>query len=79
MAHDRGDDDEVPVNHEFLSIMLGVRRAGVTVGLNALEARGLVRGHRGGIVILDRKTLIEMTNGFYGGPEAEARRLFGSA
>jgi CRP-like cAMP-binding protein len=79
MAHDRADDDEVPVTHEFLSIMLGVRRAGVTVALNLLEDRGLVRGQRGTVVILDRKTLIEMTNGFYGGPEAEARRLFGSS
>jgi CRP-like cAMP-binding protein len=78
MGHDRGDDDEVPVTHEFLSVMLGVRRAGVTVALNELEARGLVRGHRGGVVILDRTTLIELTNGFYGGPEAEARRLFPS-
>jgi hypothetical protein len=77
MAHDRADDDEVPVTHEFLSIMLGVRRAGVTVALNLLEARGLVRGERGTVVILDRKGLIEMTNGFYGTPEAEARRLFG--
>src|SRR5688500_16105897 len=76
MAHDRADDDEVPITHEFLSIMLGVRRAGVTVALNLLEDRGLVRGQRGTVVILDRKTLIELTNGFYGGPEAEARRLF---
>jgi CRP-like cAMP-binding protein len=76
MAHDRTDADELPVTHEFLSIMLGVRRAGVTVALNMLEPRGLVRGERGTVVILDRKSLVEMTNGFYGGPEAEASRLF---
>jgi Crp-like helix-turn-helix protein len=69
MAHDRADADEVPVTHEFLSIMLGVRRAGVTVALNMLEDRGLVRGERGTVVILDRDGLIAMTNGFYGTPE----------
>jgi CRP-like cAMP-binding protein len=78
MAHDRTDGDELDVTHEFLSIMLGVRRPGVTVALNTLEARGLVRGERATVVILDRKGLIEMTNGFYGAPEAEARRLLRS-
>jgi CRP-like cAMP-binding protein len=78
MAHDRADGDELAVTHEFLSIMLGVRRPGVTVALNTLETRGLVRGERATVVILDRKGLIEMTNGFYGTPEAEARRLFHS-
>src|SRR5687768_5640866 len=44
-----------------------VRRAGVTVALNLLEDRGLVRGQRGMVVILDRQGLLAMTNGFYGG------------
>ena len=40
MANDRLDGDEIPLTHEFLSLMLGVRRAGVTVALNYLEHRG---------------------------------------
>ena len=40
MANDRLRGDEVPLTHEFLSLMLGVRRAGVTVALNYLEQRG---------------------------------------
>jgi CRP-like cAMP-binding protein len=40
MANDRLDGDEIPLTHEFLSLMLGVRRAGVTVALHYLEHRG---------------------------------------
>ena len=39
MANDRLRGNEVPLTHEFLSLMLGVRRAGVTVALNYLEQR----------------------------------------
>jgi CRP-like cAMP-binding protein len=42
MADDRLDDGELPLTHEFLSLMLGVRRSGVTVAVQALEARGWV-------------------------------------
>ena len=54
MANDRLDGDEIPLTHEFLSLMLGVRRAGVTVALHYLEQRGVIRLSRGQIVILDR-------------------------
>jgi CRP-like cAMP-binding protein len=42
MAHDRIGDDTLPLTHEFLSLMLGVRRAGVTEALNALRRQGLI-------------------------------------
>jgi len=77
MAHDRLDGDEIALTHEFLSIMLGVRRAGVTVALNLLEKKALVRAQRGVISVLDRKGLEKMTEGAYGVPEAEFQRLFG--
>jgi CRP-like cAMP-binding protein len=76
MADDRAEERELPFTHEFLSLMLGVRRAGVTVALNGLEAEGLIRTSRGTITILDRNGLAKTTNGFYGGLEAEARRFF---
>lgn len=75
MAHDRVGRDEVPLTHEFLAIMLGVRRAGVTTALSQLEHEGLVARSRGAIEIRDRKGLIQMAGGFYGAPEAEAKRL----
>jgi CRP-like cAMP-binding protein len=77
MAHDRVDGDLVPLTHEFLATMLGVQRPGVTVALGLLENRGLIQAERGVISIADRKGLEEFSNGAYGAPEAEFRRLFG--
>ena len=52
-----------------LSLMLGVRRAGVTVGLHYLEQRGLIRMARKQIVITDRDGLKAAANGTYHQPE----------
>jgi CRP-like cAMP-binding protein len=65
MAHDRLAGDEITLTHEFLSLMLGVRRAGVTVALNALERRALIRLGRGQIFVVDRKGLKRDANGGY--------------
>ena len=77
MAHDRGDGDEVALTHEFLAVMLGVRRAGVTAAMQSLETRGLVTAKRGRLLVLDRKGLETVADGSYGIPEAEYRRLTG--
>lgn len=71
MANDRLRGDEVPLTHEFLSLMLGVRRAGVTVALHYLEQRALIRLARKQIVITDRKGLKAAANGTYHEPEAK--------
>lgn len=75
MAHDRLGDQEMELTHEFLSLMLGVRRPGVTVAIQALERRGLIENRRGLIAIIDREGLKKCSNGAYGAPEAEMRRL----
>lgn len=75
MAHDRVDGDEIPLTHEFLSLMLCVRRAGVTVALHALQTRGLIGAKRGCVIIIDRKGIKDIAGGFYGIPEAELARL----
>ena len=76
MAQDRIASDELLLTHEFLALMLGVRRAGVTVALQHFETRGLITTARGSIVIKDRDGLEEGANGLYGAPEAEFERLF---
>jgi CRP-like cAMP-binding protein len=77
MAHDRADGDEVTLTHEFLALMLGVRRPGVTVALNVLEKKGLVHPKRGVILVVDRAGLEAAAKGAYGVPEAEFNRFFG--
>jgi CRP-like cAMP-binding protein len=76
MAHDRAEGDQLALIHEFLALMLGVQRPGVTVAIHSLEGRGLIRATRGNIAVLDRKGLEAAANGSYGAPEAEYRRLF---
>jgi CRP-like cAMP-binding protein len=76
MANDRADDSTIHLTHDFLAIMLGSRRAGVTAALNHFQKRGLLTMRRGVITIADRTALEEAANGSYGGPEAEYRRLF---
>jgi CRP-like cAMP-binding protein len=76
MAHDRVKGNELPLTHEFLSIMLGVRRPGVTNALRTLQDAGLVDRRRGMIRIVDREGLKKASNGAYGPPEAEFQKLF---
>jgi len=57
MSWDRADSEELPMTQEFLSYMLGVRRAGVSTVANALQSQGLIRQARGRITLLDRAGL----------------------
>ena len=63
------------LTHEFLSLMMAVRRAGVTEALQALEERKLIACGRREITLLDRKGIEKIAGHFYGTPEAEYRRL----
>ena len=77
MAQDRIQSDVLPLTHEFLSLMLGVRRPGVTVALKALRERDLIAYRRGEITIKDRKGVAQLAGEAYGTPESEYRRLIG--
>ncbi|WP_027169719.1 Crp/Fnr family transcriptional regulator [Mesorhizobium sp. WSM3224] len=77
MCDDRTLGGEIRVTHEFLAVMLGVRRPGVTIGLQILEGRGLIWSRRGEITIRDRDGLVGIADGYYGQAEAEYVRMLG--
>ncbi|MEX2695362.1 Crp/Fnr family transcriptional regulator [Rhizobium mongolense] len=77
MCHDRLEGDNLALTHEFLGMMLGVRRAGVTNELHILEGIHAIRSTRGNVRIIDREKLKKIAGGCYGLPEAEYERLIG--
>jgi CRP-like cAMP-binding protein len=77
MCQDRLDSMEFPITHDFLSMMLGVRRSSVTDAIHLLEADNLIKATRGNIKILDRDRLLRAAGASYGVPEAEYVRLIG--
>ena len=77
MAHDRMRHDTLSLKHEFLALMLGVRRAGVTEALQSLKRRKLINTARNQIVVLNRKGIEQLAGNSYGVPEKEYRRLIG--
>ncbi|WP_313901139.1 Crp/Fnr family transcriptional regulator [Methylobacterium sp. J-092] len=79
MCHDRVDGDEIRITHEYLGQMLGMHRTGVTMALQSLQANGLVRAQRGGVVILRHAGLVALAGDSYGVPEASYARLLGNA
>lgn len=56
-AHERAGSGGLPLTQELLSVMLGVRRAGISVAVGALREAGCVENHRGRIVVLDEEAL----------------------
>ncbi|KQT50197.1 CarD family transcriptional regulator [Aureimonas sp. Leaf454] len=76
MCHDRLQSDQMQVTHESLSLMLGVRRSGVTTEIQILEGLHLIKARRGLVHLRDRAGLEEVAGGCYGLPEAEYERWF---
>lgn len=57
MAHDRAKGDTFAITHEFFAMMLGVRRAGITVAAGLLQQGGRIHDERGRITVMDRPGL----------------------
>lgn len=77
MAQDRADQNQISLTHEFLSMMLGVRRPGVTVATHVLEGQHAIKAARGTITITDREKLKALVGDSYGVAEAEYERIIG--
>jgi CRP-like cAMP-binding protein len=75
MAHDRSEGDGFPMTHEYLSMMLGVRRAGITVAAGQLQKAGFIHYQRGCIEVTDRPGLESVTCECYGIVRRAADRL----
>jgi CRP-like cAMP-binding protein len=76
MCHDRVSGNELKLTQEFISQMLGIRRAGVSEAAIVLQNRGLIAYSRGNITVLDRAGLEEYACECYGIVKAEYDRLF---
>jgi CRP-like cAMP-binding protein len=57
LVHDRIKDDHVLMTHEFMALMLGVRRSGVTLAVGALRKAGLIQHGNGYVDVVDRNGL----------------------
>jgi CRP-like cAMP-binding protein len=76
MASDRIQSLTMPMTHDFLSSMLGARRAGVTEVAGELQRSGLIRYHRGQLTITDREGLEASACECYRSDRAGLDRLY---
>lgn len=75
LTHDRVGRDDIPLTHEYLAMMLGSRRSGVSIALSTLRRAGYINYTKGTISVVDRKGLEETTCECY----LVARAQFGAA
>ena len=78
MSHGRSSGKAFPMTHEFLSMVLGVRGAGVSVAAGALQQPGYIRYERGVMEISDRCGLEAVSCECYGTVRRESERLLGA-
>ncbi len=77
MTQDRMQSTDFPLTQEFLAMMLGVRRAGVTDAANALKRAGLIKYTRGRVTVLDRAGIEKRTCECYSVTKKEFDHLLG--
>ncbi len=75
----RAKGDEFPMTHEFLAMMLGVRRSGITIAAGQLQKAGFIRYERGCIEVTDRPGLESVACECYGIVRRASDLLLGEA
>jgi CRP-like cAMP-binding protein len=78
LMHDRVGGEAFELTQQFLSQMLGVRRASVSEVASRFQARGLLRYTRGQMQVLDREGLEEASCECYAIVRSEFDRLLGT-
>lgn len=79
IAHDSARAGTFPLTHEFLAMMLGVQRSGVSLVANALQRAGFIRYARGRVTIVDRVGLEKAACECYAAMRAQADALLGAS
>lgn len=78
-AHDRSQIPQLSLTQDLIAVMLGVRRATVSVAAATLQRAGVIRYQHGKITILDRVGLENAACECYEAVSGEYRRLFGES
>jgi CRP-like cAMP-binding protein len=77
MTQDRAPLQDLHATHEFLSVTLGVRRAGITRAAASLQVHQLIAYHRGVLAIVDRQGLEEAACDCYAADRASYNETLG--
>jgi CRP-like cAMP-binding protein len=77
MTQDRAHASTFDITQEFLAVMLGVRRVGVSNAASSLQGRNLIRYSRGRLTILDRSGLKAASCGCYQADRTAYERILG--
>jgi len=77
IAHDSARSDDFLLTHEFLAMMLGAQRPGVSLAASILQRAGLIRYTRGHVTITDRPGLEAAACECYGAMRAQLRHFVG--
>ncbi|HVR45820.1 MAG TPA: Crp/Fnr family transcriptional regulator [Candidatus Binatia bacterium] len=75
-AHDNAESDVFPLTHEYLALMLGVRRAAVSLAAESLQRAGLIEYCHGKMTVKNRPALERAACECYAAGRAELDKLF---
>jgi CRP-like cAMP-binding protein len=74
-TQDRVNQTTIPLTHEFLAAMMGVQRSTVSLTTRMLQSAGAIKQYRGGITIVDREALEDISCECYRAIRATFERL----